>query len=108
MAEVKPKISYMTTADKTYMDQLAVKISPSKHSQNNYKLGYIDAFDLQAIKIMRLFEENKELSVLRTALKTACQHLYEGKIQFAPNTTNSHVDDFLAKWWNPLERDLKK
>lgn len=39
-------------------------------------------------------EYNRTLSIL----KEAVSYLREGKAQFAPNTTNSHVDVFLARY----------
>jgi hypothetical protein len=38
-----------------------------------------------------------KIEKLRADLQIAVQYLKEGKIKFAPNTTNSFVDDFIAK-----------
>jgi hypothetical protein len=40
----------------------------------------------------------KECDALRARLSEAISYLREGKAMFAPNTTNSHVDVFLARY----------
>lgn len=40
----------------------------------------------------------RELFDAKADLKRAVQYLREGKARFAPNTDNSHVDGFLAKY----------
>jgi len=45
----------------------------------------------------RLSESQKIIHSLREELRAALMLLREGKAKFAPNTTNSFVDDFLDK-----------
>ena len=50
----------------------------------------------------RLMDErdrlSKELAKAREAISEAVKYLQEGKARFAPDTTNSFVDEFIEKW----------
>jgi len=56
--------------------------------------------DAQAIKVIldELHEAIKHRDEAEAMLKLAVSHLRAGKAQFAPNTTNSLVDDFIAAY----------
>lgn len=43
-------------------------------------------------------EGQRERDEIKAALTQAVDYLKQGKAKFAPNTTNSFVDDFIAKW----------
>lgn len=66
-------------------------------------IEYIRA-DIHAAEVERLDQEVKTLTAererLNKALEQAVAYLKEGKAKFAPSTTNSLVDDFIAKWEN--------
>lgn len=65
----------------TKLDESFVKAAKEEHPEASY---YIDT----------LAEEVRRLEKL---LAEAIQYLREGKNKFAPHTTNSFVDDFLAR-----------
>ena len=58
----------------------------------------IDKIFIAALDPTTVQEWVKYTRELEAALIQAAQYLREGKAKFAPNTTNSFVDDFIEKW----------
>ena len=54
----------------------------------------------RACKVLLIERDDFEVRIkdLHVALIEAVGYLKVGKVKFAPNTTNSHVDYFIEKW----------
>lgn len=56
-------------------------------------------------EVLHRFVESKYFVQVKADLDKAIQYLREGKAKYAPGTTNSFVDDLLAKY--PQDSDQK-
>lgn len=64
-----------------------------------------DLFSLACKYADEATKAESRVSELENELSTAVKYLKEGKKRFAPNTTNSHVDEFLKKYEKEKSHD---
>jgi len=67
----------------------------SEETNNMLMEDMLKEIDRQRSEITRL---TAELAKAREAIGEAVKYLQEGKKRFAPNTTNSFVDEFIDFW----------